>query len=45
MYPVWSVDPLKVVTQPAQFGKYDKAAALLSNCQVRSPAPPFLPPS
>jgi len=39
LYPVWSVDPLKVVTQPAQFGKYDKAAALLSNCQVR-PCPP-----
>jgi hypothetical protein len=35
MYAAWAVDPLKVVMQPAQFGKYDKAAALLSNCQVR----------
>lgn len=37
LYPIWAVSPLKVASQTAQFGKYEKAAGLLSNCQVLYP--------
>mmetsp|Transcript_5031 Transcript_5031/g.9465 ORF Transcript_5031/g.9465 Transcript_5031/m.9465 type:complete len:438 (-) Transcript_5031:89-1402(-) len=38
LYPIWAVSPLKVASQTAQFGKYEKAAGLLSNCQTFMPA-------
>ncbi|GAQ80036.1 Delta tubulin [Klebsormidium nitens] len=34
LYPSWAVDPLTVISSPTQFGKYEMATGLLSNCQT-----------
>ncbi|MCO5556630.1 hypothetical protein L7F22_010181 [Adiantum nelumboides] len=33
LYPAWSKEPLKVASNSASLGKYDKFASLLSNCR------------